>query len=786
MVTEAISATGLSSQVAQQRLQQNGPNAIPEEHPHLLALFLHKFWGTVPWMLEASIVIQLVLGRYVDVLITFALLLLNALLSFVQESRAQNALALLRQSLSVQARVRRDGQWQLIPAQSIVPGDVVHLRTGDLIPADLRLIDGHISADQSALTGESVPAELNPNDLAHAGSIVKQGESTGEVTATGSHTAYGKTAELVHTAKTIGHLETMIQTIVKYLIAVNAILVILILVYALVNHLPLTDLLPFILIILVASIPVALPATFTLAGALGSLELSRRGVLVTRLSALQEAAGMDILCSDKTGTITANELSLAAIQAYPPYTEHDLLTFAAVSSDNATQDPIDLAILNGVHQRGGDTHLPTRLKFVPFDSATKRTEATVRQGDQTLRVVKGFPEVVAGLVGGGVDLEADVKRLAGQGYRVLAVAAGQDTALKLVGLLGLQDQARPDSKNVIEKLRTLGLKIIMVTGDSQETAKAVGAQVGIVGHVCLAETLHDEKNANSQDCDIFAGVFPEDKFKLVRGLQQAGHVVGMTGDGVNDAPALKQAEVGVAVSNATDVAKAAASLVLTKPGLSDMLTAVEVGRRIYQRMLTYTLNKIIKTFQVGLFLSLGLLLTGIMVTRPRLILLLIFANDFVTMSLATDHVSPSPKPDRWNVRSLVIIALVLALAWVVFAFGVLLVGQTVLNLDLAHLQTLIFVMLVFSGQANVYLIRERQHFWHSRPSRWLVLSTAIDVIIISILATQGVLMVAIGPLLVAGLLGITVGYMFALDFLKISIFRRFNPRFSVHQRQARF
>ncbi len=769
----ATTPTGLSNQEAQQRLQQYGPNTIPERRPRPLLVFLSKLWGTVPWMLEATILLQLVLGRYIDVVITLALLLVNAALSFIQENRAQNALALLHQSLTIRSRVLRDGQWQLVSAEKLVPGDFVHLRTGDVIPADLRLVDGQLSVDESALTGESVPAEIGAEDVAHAGGIVKRGESSGEVTATGQHTSYGKTAELVQTAKTVGHLEQMIQTIVKYLIAVNAVLAALILIYALVNHLPLSELLPFILILLIASIPVALPATFTLASALGSLELAKQGVLITRLSAIQEAAGMDVLCSDKTGTVTRNELALAAVQPQAPYTENDLLKFAALTSDDATQDPIDLAILNVAHKRGIDADLSSRLQFIPFDSATKRTEASVREGDHTLRVIKGFPQVVASMIGSGVDLSADVERLASQGYRVLAVAAGQDKALALVGLLGLQDPPREDSKAVITELGELGIRVVMVTGDSLETAKAVAAQVGIVGTACSAEQLHDGLNADILDCVIYAGVFPEDKFKLVQGLQQAGHVVGMTGDGVNDAPALKQAGVGVAVANATDVAKAAASLVLTRPGLSDMVAAVEVGRRIYQRMLTYTLNKIIKTFQVGLFLSLGLLLTGILVTRPRLILLLIFANDFVTMSLATDRVSPSPKPDRWNIRSLVIVGLVLALGWLVFSFGVLLVGQNVLNLPLTQLQTLVFVMLVFTGQANVYLVRERHHFWHSRPSRWLALSTAIDVMVVSLLAAQGLLMTAISPGLLAGLLGATIAYMIALDFLKTMAFRYF-------------
>jgi H+-transporting ATPase len=429
---------------------------------------------------------------------------------------------------------------------------------------------------------------------------------------------------------------------------------------------PLAEIIPFALILLVASVPVALPATYTLASALGSLELARRGVLVTRLSAVEEAAAMDVLCSDKTGTITKNQLAVATVRAYSPHTEDDLLELAALACDEATQDPIDLAILDAARGRNVPVHRRQRLQFLPFDPATKRSEALVSEANGVLHVIKSAPSVVAGLTEGDPFPDADVGALAGQGCRVLAVAAGPEGRLRLAGLVALQDPPREDSQAVVRGLGDLGVRVVMVTGDGPATAQAVAAQVGIQGRTCLADGLRRGPDAPHLDCVVFAGVFPEDKFHLVQLLQQASHVVGMTGDGVNDAPALKQAEVGIAVANATDVAKAAASLVLTRPGLSDVLAAVETGRCIYQRMLTYTLNKIVKTFQIALFLSLGLLLTGVFVTTPRLILLLLFANDFVTMSLAADRVTLSRKPDRWQMRPLVVTALVLAFAWVLF------------------------------------------------------------------------------------------------------------------------
>ncbi len=769
--TTASATPGLSAQEAQERLLRYGPNAVPEERPHPLLLFVHKFWSPVPWMLEATLLLELVLHRFTQAVIIAILLVLNAVLSFVQERRASNALQLLRKHLTVQARVLRDGRWQLVLAQNLVPGDVVHVRMGDLAPADVLLQQGQILVDQSALTGESAPVEVGPGNTAFAGSTVRRGEATGEVAATGPHTRFGKTAELVRTSRTPSHLEALIFTVVKYLVALDVLLVGAILVYAIVGDLALQEIIPFALILLVASVPVALPATYTLASALGSLELARRGVLVTRLSAVEEAAAMDVLCSDKTGTITKNQLVVAALRPSAAHFEEELLELAALACDDATQDPIDLAILDAARKRNAPTRQRQRLQFFPFDPATKRSEALVSEPAGVLHVVKGAPAVVAALTDGDRLLDTEVQALAAQGCRVLAVAAGPQGRLRLVGLVALQDPPREDSQAVVRSLGDLGVRVVMVTGDSAATAQAIAAQVGIDGETCLAESLRGGDDARRRECAVFAGVFPEDKFHLVQIFQQAGHVVGMTGDGVNDAPALKQAEVGIAVANATDVAKASASLVLTNPGLTDVLAAVQTGRCIYQRMLTYTLNKIVKTFQIALFLSLGLLLTGVFVTTPRLILLLLFANDFVTMSLAADRVTFSRTPDRWRIRPLVMIALVLALAWVTLCFAVFLVGRDLCHLDLPQLQTLVFLTLVFSGQATVYLVRERRHLWKSWPGHWLLVSSLADVIVVGLLATYGVLMAPVSPLAVVALLALVGVYLLLLDFLKIRLLR---------------
>ncbi len=765
------SKQGLTSTQVSERLKQYGPNAIPEARRHPLLILLKKFWAPVPWMLEITILLELYLGKSTEAMVIGALLVFNALLSFWQENRAQNALALLRQKLSVQTRTRRNGHWQLLPAQDLVPGDIIHLRMGDLVPADAHLVDGNIEIDQSALTGESLPVEAGAGGTAYAGAVVKRGEATCEIIATGVSTKFGKTAELVRQAKTASHLEEIIFSIVKYLVIADAVLVALVIGYALYARISWGEMLPFALIILVASVPVALPATFTLATALGAAGLAKQGVLVAHLASIEEAAAMTILASDKTGTITENHLTLNAVHAYPPYREENVIRYGALASRSATQDPLDLAIIEGAHDRHIE-RTGERLNFTPFDPATKRSEALIALGDgNRVRVLKGAPQAISALAGGR-DVEADVAELARGGNRVLAVAGGEESGpLNLVGLLGLQDTPRPDSKILIKELNDLGVRVVMVTGDEALTAKAIASQVGIPGEPCSAEMLRSADRNDTMECNIFAGVFPEDKFRLVQGLQKSGRIVGMTGDGVNDAPALKQAEVGIAVASATDVAKAAASMVLTSPGLSNILEAVKTSRRIYQRMLTYTLNKVIKTFQIALFLSLGFIFFRMFVVTPLLIILLLFANDFITMSISTDNVSYSHKPDRWKIPSLIAASLGLALPVLLLSFGFFYTGKFLLHLPVDQLQTLMFVMLVFTGQANVYLVRERQHFWKSLPSHWMLLGTVADVVFVSIFASRGILMTPIPLVYVFISLLVIALYIPCADWLKILIFK---------------
>jgi H+-transporting ATPase len=763
--------SGLSQAEAARRLAEYGPNAIPEQRRHPWLAFLQKMWAPVPWMLEASILLEVILGKDIEAAIIGLLVIFNALMSTLQENRAQNALALLRQRLKVMSRVLRDGRWGTIPSTDLVPGDVVYLRMGDLVPADIHLASGQIQVDQSTLTGESMPVDAGADQAVYAGTTVKRGEASGTVTGTGPRTKFGKTAELVRLAKAIGQLERIVFSIAKNLVILDGILVVLVLGYSVYTGLPLADILPFALILLVASVPVALPATFTVATALGAVELSKKGVLVTRLGAIEEAASMEVLCTDKTGTLTENHLELSGLIPLSSHTQMDLLRLAAMASDEATQDSLDTAILD--RARIDQIQLPEpsqRLRFLPFEPASKRSEAWYHQDGQVLRVMKGAPQVIKGFdpsLDGTFD--AQVSQLALQGNRVLAIAAGEENHLQVIGLVGLQDPPRSDAKALIANLKSLGVRILMLTGDGKQTAQAVAEQVGIGSRICEAGDIQED---NLDGCDVFAEVLPENKYKLVQALQKQGKVVGMTGDGVNDAPALKQAEVGIAVSNATDVAKAAASLVLTAPGLSNLVSAIETSRQIYQRMLTYTLNKIIKTIEIAFFLSFGLIFAHTFVTTPLLMVLLLFTNDFVTVTLATDRVAASPQPNHWNVRTIILAATLIALPILALSFCIFGYASSVLKLPLPQLQTLLFVMLVYSGQGTIYLIRERRAFWRSRPSKWMLIGTLTDIAVVALLATQGILMTPIPAILVAGLLAIISIFLILLDLVKIRLFER--------------
>lgn len=774
-MTSTIAAnnlSGLTTAEAQARLIQFGPNAVVEDKAHPVRQFIKRFWAPIPWLLEATIIIQLFLGEDVEASLIAGLLVLNAVLSFLQEGRAQKALSLLRQQLRVEARVRRDGAWTTLPAEELVPGDIIHLRQGSIVPADVKIEEGSLLVDQSALTGESTSVSVEPGMAAYAGSMVRGSEGTGEVTATGARTFFGKTAELVRTAGSVNRQEHEIAGVAKNLFVVNGAMMAIVAGYAYYAGMSLGHILPLLLTILLASIPVALPATFSFAAALGSVELSRHDVLITRLSALHDIASMTVLCSDKTGTLTRNEATVNAIWAAPGFSENELLRAAALASDPAGQDPVDRAAIKAATDRGCHDGEMERIDFKPFDPATKRSETVYRSESGLRRYVKGAPAVVAKLTGVAESVwQPQEEVIVTRGQRVLAVAAGKERELRLVGLLGFEDAVRDDSKTVVSAIRGLGVRTVMVTGDNALTARSVAEQVGIPTRVCSSEKLHGIPGDDVLDCSVFAGVFPEDKIKLVRAFQRRGEVVGMSGDGVNDAPALRQAEAGLAVANATDVAKGAAAMVLTRPGLSAVVPAIETSRRVFQRIITYTLSMLIKKIEIMALLVIGFLLTGENPLTPLLMVLILFLSDFLTMSISTDRMEFSRRPNRWNTRSILLASIVIAVCKLAFSFGVFTYGYYVLRLPTRNLQTLTFATLIFSTQAAVFFLRERGHFWKSRPSLFLIGSSVFGMGATALLTLGGIFMPAISPSVLLATVTAGVVYFVCLDWLKIWLFK---------------
>ncbi len=767
----APNAGGLTSAEADGRLHEYGPNAVVPARPPGVQTLLRKFWGVIPWMLESALITDLVMGRWPDAAIIAALLVFNAYLAFSQETRAQQAVALLRGRLTITARALRDGRWRMIPADQVVPGDLLHLRVGDIVPADMQLTDGEIQVDQSQLTGETLPVDSRAGSTAYAGALVARGEASGLVTATGASSYFGKTAELVRVAQPPRRIETLIVRVAEYLGAVVVILALVAIATMIVRGTPFSELLPFGAMLIVTSVPVALPMMFTMSAALGARGLADKGVLATRLSAVEDAASMDVLCLDKTGTLTENQLTVAELAPFPPTTSDDLLRLAATASDQATQDPIDLAILRGALERAVLPDPASRLDFVPFDPSTKRSEGSIRQADRVVRIVKGEPSTIAGLADAPwSQIAPEVDRLSADGSRVLAVASGTESDLRVVGLIGLGDPVRSDSAPLVAQLRKRGVRVLLVTGDGEATARAVATRVGISGEVAPPDTIREDLDpATLARFGIYPGVFPEDKFRLVAALQKAGHVVGMTGDGVNDAPALRLAEVGIAVSSATDVAKAAASLVLTRPGLGEIVTAIEGSRRIFKRMQSFVLTMISMKLSTPIFFALGVILLGTFVLTPLQIVILMLLGNFVTMSVAMDQVVPSAQPDRWALRPLMAAGAGLAILSLSLNLAIFWVAANVLRLAPAQTQTLLFLWLVVSaGQAVLYVTRGDGFFWElPHPAPRHLAATFLDVVVVTVLATLGWLMAPISPLLVAGVLLLALAFLFVADVLKI-------------------
>jgi H+-transporting ATPase len=722
-------------------------------------------------MLEAAIVLEVVLGKYVEAGIIAVLLVFNAALGFFQEARAQATLAALKKRLAMTASVRRDGVWKNLPAADLVPGDSVTLSLGGVVAADVQLIEGNVLLDQSMLTGESIGTEAGPGFQTYAGALVRRGEAVARVTATGTRTKFGRTAELIRTAHVVSTQQKAVLRVVRNLAVFNGTLIVILVAYALAHAMPGSEIIPLVLTAVLASIPVALPATFTLASALGARALAHQGVLPTRLSAVDEAASIDVLCADKTGTLTCNQLTVTEVHPMPGFDESHVLTMAALASSDGGQDLVDGAIRAAASKKVAP-NAPKLSQFKPFDPATKMSEATATDPNLgALRIVKGAFAVVGALAAPSPTATAAADELEAKGFRVLAVAAGPPAALKLMGLIALSDPAREDSAALVTQLKTLGVRMVMVTGDAPATAAIVAHAVGLDGALCPPGPIPG--NVRPESFAVFAGVLPEDKFKLVKAFQKAGHVVGMCGDGANDAPALRQAQIGIAVSTATDVAKSAAGVVLTNPGLAGIVASVKEGRLTFQRIFTYTLNSVTKKIVQVLLLGVGLLMTGHAILTPMLMIIVMMAGDFLGMSLTTDNVRPSILPNNWRIGNLTIAGIFMGVCELAYCVGLLAFGHFHLGLGIATLQTLTFVTLVCGNQATMYTLRARGRIWSSPPpSRWLIISSIADLAIAMTLAGCGWLMMPLPPWVLGIVLAGAIAFAFVVDLVKVSIFRR--------------
>lgn len=763
-------AGGLTTAEAQRRRSGIGPNVVPDTGSPPWRRALAKFSAPVPWMLEAAILLQFMLHEYIEAAVIAALLVFNAALGLLQEGRAQATLDALKSRLALLAAVRRDGSWQTLVASELVPGDIVKLTLGSIVPADVSVLQGSVLLDQSMLTGESLPTEAGPGTSTYAGALVRRGEALAEVTATGARTQFGKTAQLVSLARAPSSQQQAVLRIVRNLAMFSAAMVAAQLAYATAARMPALQMIPLALTAILAAIPVALPATFTLASALAARNLAARGVLPTRLSAVDEAGSMDVLCSDKTGTLTENMLTVTSVHAMPGFDEGRVLALASLASADGGLDPVDAAV-RAAAARIIEGELPERMSFVPFDPARKMAEAQVRDtSGATIQIVKGAVARIASMVPSSGDAAEAAAALEIQGYRVLGIAAGPAGHLVWAGLIALSDPPRPEARALIGELQSLGVQTVMVTGDAPQTASVVAHAVGLEGPVCSSGP--PPQQAQPADFAVFAGVFPEDKFHIVRAFQKGGHTVGMCGDGANDAPALRQAQIGIAVSTATDAAKSAAGIVLTQPGLGGIVEAVRGGRVTYQRILTYALRSVTAKINQMLFLTVGLIMTGHAILTPMLMVIVIISGDFLAMSATTDRVRPSQAPNAWHIGRVTAAAIVLGTCNVLFCSTVLAIGWFRLGLENHGLRTLAAVTLVCSSQAAFYVVRDRRHLWSSRPSGWVLLSSVLDVSIIALLAGRGVLMHALSWSLIGAILAASVAFALILDAVKTVLFAR--------------
>ncbi|MGX6607025.1 plasma-membrane proton-efflux P-type ATPase [Micromonosporaceae bacterium Da 78-11] len=782
------SPDGLTQAEAAKRLGQYGPNEIAEHKTNPVLKFLSYFWGPIPWMIEVAVILSGAVRHWPDFFIILVLLLANAIVGYTEERQAGNAIDALKAKLAVNARVRRDGVWTTPPARDLVPGDVIRLRLGDIVPADARLLAGdEIEVDQSALTGESLPATRAAGDAVFSGSVIRRGEIGALVYATGTHTYFGKTAELVQDAHTTSHFQKAVLKIGNYLIFLAVALVTVIIVVAILRGDEILTTLQFALVLTVAAIPVAMPTVLSVTMAVGARLLAKKKAIVSKLVAIEELAGVDVLCADKTGTLTQNSLTLG-----DPYTVQDVTTAnvilaGALASRADNNDPIDLAVLGSLDDK---TALQpyTTTHFEPFDPIHKRTEAAVTDADgATFTVSKGAPQVILALAGNTATIkpavDTAVNDFAARGFRSLGVArADGNGEWRFLGVLPLFDPPREDAAATIATAKAMGVSVKMVTGDAIAIAKETAAKVGLGTNILDAHGLGDVKKKETaavtesiETADGFAQVFPEHKYHIVDVLQQRGHIVGMTGDGVNDAPALKKADCGIAVSGATDAARAAAAIVLLTPGLSVIIDAIKESRKIFQRMNSYAMYRIAETLRVLLFMTVAILVFNFYPVTAIMIVMLALLNDGAILSIAYDNVRYKMKPEAWNMRLVLGISTVLGVVGVISAFALFYLGERVFHLDRAQLQTMMYLKLSVAGHLTIFLTRTRGPFWSIRPARILLFAVVGTQAIATLIAVYGLFMTPLGWGWAAFVWGYAIIWALAADRIKLLAYRILDP-----------
>jgi H+-transporting ATPase len=786
-----LSATerGLSSSEAAKRLQQYGTNEILEKKRSGVLAFLGYFWGPIPWMIEAAAIVSAILQNWDDLVIIAALLVTNVVVRSWQERQASNAIELLKQKLALRAKALRDGTWIDLPARELVPGDIVRLRLGNIVPADTKLVVGaYLQIDESALTGESLPVEKRPGDVAYSSSIIRQGEMNALVVTTGMNTFFGRTTKLVEEAHTKSHFQGAVVKIGDYLIFLAVAMVTATSIVGLLREQPPLEIIQFGLVLIVAAIPAALPTVLSVCMTVGASALAAKEAIVSKLVAIDELAGVDILCADKTGTITKNVLTVSEVKTAKEFAADDAMLYAALASREEDKDPIDDAIITKAGILDGLPAPTSKYKidsFKPFDPVSKRTEATAEgQDGKPFRVTKGAPQVILSLVNdASVEkaVNADIESFAVKGYRALGVAkADGESGWRWVGLVALSDPPRDDSAATIRTAMSLGIAVKMVTGDHVAIAKEVSREVGLGTNVVTPSLILDKSDNEAEsvveDADGFAEVFPEHKYRIVDLLQQKGHIVGMTGDGVNDAPALKKADCGIAVAGATDAAKSAAAVVFTRPGLSEIIDAVIQSRRIFQRMTNYAIYRINETFRVLFFITLSIIVFQLYPVTALMIVLLALLNDLPIMTIAYDNVKISQRPEKWNIRTLLGISSFLGIIGTASSFGLLIIGLEVLHLNPLVLQSFIYLKLSVAGHLALFVARTKGPFWSVRPAKPLLLAVIMTQLTATIITVYGILLPAMGWYLAALVWGYALVMFLVQDFLKVRFYRFLDRR----------